>query len=226
MSENKEGRGVIASLYELLMRVPGFDRFLPTLNRRFFAYQFERGLARFHDVLEETELEGRYWVFSGMLLGWAREGKLLPRDRDADFGILPDDVPRLMRAVPKLSKAGFRPYRQFRTNDGVLVELMFLRRRAIYDFSVFFPREDELQYFMFGWPPDQLVEVEKRLPVQKLVHFEFLGRSWLRHEDYERELELNYGDWRTPHSGWNYLSDGPNMVSTQPWVNTDTSWLD
>jgi hypothetical protein len=224
--DDNGGRGVAVTLYELLMRVPGFDRFLPTWNDRLFARQFKKGLARFNDVLEQTELAGRYWVFSGMLLGWAREGDLLPRDRDADFGILPDDVPRLMRAVPKLVEAGFLPHKQFRTNDGKLVELMFLRRRAVYDFSIFFPRDGELQYFMFGWPPDQLVEVEKRLPVQNLVRFAFLGRTWLRHEDYVRELELNYGDWRTPHRGWNYLTDGPNMVSSKPWVNTDTSWRD
>ncbi|NNN00658.1 MAG: hypothetical protein HKL86_02350 [Acidimicrobiaceae bacterium] len=226
MNEERIGRRLSVSAFNALLRIPGLKRSLLRASKRILRRRFIKDLARLHDVLESTELAGRYWVFSGMLLGWAREGRLLPNDVDADFGVLPQDVAALMGAVPRLVRAGFRPYQQCRTNDGRLVEFMFRRKRAIYDFSVFFPEADGLHYFVFGWPPDQLYEVEKVLPAQPLVPFEFLERSWLRHEDYERELELNYGDWRTPQAGWNYLRDGPNAIRLERWTNCDTSWID
>jgi hypothetical protein len=226
MSDDGIGRRLSVAAYNSMMRIPGFKGILPRLNRKLLAYRFSKDLVRLNDVLSETELADNYWVFSGMLLGWAREGQLLARDTDADFGILLEDLPKLMRTVPMLAKAGFHPYRQYRNNDGNLVELMFRRHRAIYDFSVFFPQGESLHYFVFGWPPDQLYEVEKVLPAQERMPFEFLGRTWLRHADFERELDLTYGDWRTPHSDWDYLRDGPNSISLKAWVNTDVLWID
>ena len=49
-------------------------------------YLFEKNLVLLNDVLQSTPLAGRLWVLGGVLIGWAREGRVLAHDsHDADF---------------------------------------------------------------------------------------------------------------------------------------------
>jgi hypothetical protein len=199
----------------------------PALSRvsdRLFARRFVSDLRRLHDTLDRTELAGHYWVWAGMLLGWAREGHLLAHDRDADFALRHEDLPRLMQAVPSLRTAGFRPLQMYRNNDGQITEITFCRHTGKIEFFVMEPVDGMLRYFVYGYPPDRLVEVEARVSDQELIPFDFLGRTWLRHADHERELEAMYGDWRTPRRDWDYLNDDQAVVGRRAWLNTDTSW--
>lgn len=209
-----------------LLRIPRIGRAFAFVSDRVFVRRFTFDLRRMHDVLADTELAGRYWIRAGMLLGWVREGRLLAHDRDADFALLPEDLPRLLRAVPALRQAGFHPLMQFRNNDGQLTELTFRKYYAKFEFFVLEPVDGMFRYYVYGWPPDNLYEIEKQVPEQDLVPFEFLDRTWLRPADSERELEFMYGDWRTVRRKWNYLQDGRNAVTRVPWVNSDTSWSD
>lgn len=207
-----------------LLRIPGLGRVFAVFSDRLFARHFVPDLRRLHEALADTELSGRYWVWAGVLLGWAREGRLLTHDRDADFALLQEDLPRFRRAIPALRQAGFKPLYQFRNNRGEVTELTFRRHSATFDFFAFEPVDGMLRYSVYGWPPDHLIEVEAQVPDQELVPFEFLGRTWLRHADYERELECMYGDWRVPQRKWNYLQDDQAAVCHRPWINPDTSW--
>ena len=207
-----------------MSRIPLLGRPLTWVNDRLFAHQFVADLRRLHDGLAGTELAGRYWVWAGILLGWAREGHLLAHDRDADFALLDEDVPRLLSAVPALGRAGFEPFLRFRNNEGRVTGYTFSRHRTKFEFIVFEPVDGMLRYYSYGVPPRPLIEVEARVPDQELVAFNFLGRTWLRHADYERELESIYGDWRTPQRDWDYLQDDQAAVCHRPWVNPDMSW--
>jgi GH18 family chitinase len=51
------------------------------------------------------------------------------------------------------------------------------------------------------------------------VHFEFLGRKWLKSADHERELTAIYGDWRTPDQNWDYLYDDLSIRSVTTWAH-------
>src|SRR5688500_4973529 len=74
---------VLRSTLRALRSVPGFHSAEKWMRGRLL----RRNLRRLHDALEQTPLAGRYWLFGGMLLGWAREGRLLRHDyRDVDFG--------------------------------------------------------------------------------------------------------------------------------------------
>ena len=216
--------GLKGAVAQRLFRIPGIGGTIASFANRHFVRQFVPDLQRLHDVLEETELSGHYWIRAGVLLGWAREGTLLAHDRDADFGVLAEDLPRLMNAIPGLRQAGFQPLMRFRNNEGQVAELTFIRHGAKFEFFILEPIGDQLRYFVFGWPPDHLVQIEKRLPVQDLVPFDFLDRRWLRPDDFELELRSMYGDWRTPTRDWNYLRDARNEVDRQPWVEYDTTW--
>jgi hypothetical protein len=212
------------AISQRLLRIPVLGRLFAGLSNRLFLRHFVPDLLALHDVLADTELAGRYWIWGGMLLGWAREGGLLAHDRDADFALFSVDLPRLLRAAPALRRAGFQPLHQFRNHKGQVTELTFSRHNAKFEFFAMEPVDGMLQYYVYGWPPDHLVEVEGQVPNQELVPFEFLGRSWLRHADHERELECIYGDWRTPQLDWDYLQDDRSAVNHRPWVNSDTSF--
>jgi len=215
-----------------MSRIPLLGRPLTWVNDRLFARQFVADLRRLHDGLAGTELAGRYWVWAGMLLGWAREGHLLSHDRDADFALLDEDVPRLLSAVPALGRAGFEPFLRFHNNEGRVTQYTFRRHRTKFEFIVFEPVDGMLRYYSYGTlrynsyglEPESLIEVEARVPDQELVAFNFLGRTWLRHADHERELKSIYGDWRTPQRDWDCLQDDQAAVSHRPWVNPDMSW--
>jgi hypothetical protein len=207
-----------------LLKLPVLGRAFAFVGDRLFRRHFVPDLRRLHDALANTEMAERYWVWAGMLLGWAREGNLLSHDRDADFALLAQDLPHLLKAIPALRAAGFQPLLQFRNNQGRMTELTLRRHAATFEFFVFEPIDGMLHYFVYGWPPDHLIEVEAQVSDQDLVPFDFLGRTWLRHVDFESELESMYGDWRTPQLQWNYLEDDQAAVDRRPWVNTSTSW--
>lgn len=207
-----------------MVTMPVVGRSFAQVNNRLFARRFVPDLREFHDLLEDSPLRGRYWVWAGMLLGWAREGQLLAHDRDADFAILPEDVAELLKLVPVLRAAGFLPLMQFRNNEGRVTELTFRRHGAKFEFFVFEEVDGALRYFVYGGPIGSPLELEAKIPRQALVPFEFLGRTWLRPEDFESELTLMYGTWRVPQTDWDYLTDDRAVVDRRPWTNTDTSW--
>jgi hypothetical protein len=182
-----------------------------------------RGVRHLNDTLATTELAGHYWVWSGMLLGWRREGQLLRHDRDVDFALLREDLALFESAVPSLVGAGFHPYQRYLNNDGHPTEFTFKRHRRKFDFFIMDRVDGELQYHVYGWPPDQLIQVDARVPEQPLVEFDFLGRRWLRPADADLELTACYGDWQTPDPNWNYL-EGTPAVRRQPWTHTDVGW--
>ena len=220
----KEWRTYTHGVYRRLSGLPVVGRYLAQPADMFFANRFSPDLQLLNDSLARTDLSGRYWVWAGLLLGWAREGAPLAHDRDADFAIRREDLPRLLSAVPILAAAGFQPKAIWRNNEGVATEVVFQRRGVKFEFFVLEPIDGQLRYYVFGWPPDHLFQVEARIPDQELVTFDLLGRTWLRARDYDLELTRIYGDWRTPRRKWNYLTDDLAIVDRQPWRNTDTSW--
>jgi hypothetical protein len=191
---------------------------------RHYAKRVIPDLRALHDVLESSDLAGRYWLWGGLLLGWAREGGLIAHDRDVDFALMAEDLPRLLRACQAVQAAGFIPLNQFFNNEGRLTELTFRKHGARFEFYVLDQVDSNLRYFSYGMSDGNYLEVEGLVPQQGLVPFEFFDRTWLRHDDYERELDAMYGDWRTPRSDWNYLTDTRSNTTRRPWLNTETQW--
>ena len=55
---------------ERLRAVPALRPLVVAVSRQLVAVE----MRRLNDVLEATPMAGRYWVWGGLLLGWAREG--------------------------------------------------------------------------------------------------------------------------------------------------------
>lgn len=195
----------VGRLASAVCRVPALR---PRMVRR-----FADDLRRLHDALESTGLSGRYWVWSGLLLGWARDGAILPHDcLDADFAVDDRDFHLLVDAVPALTRAGFRSDRCFVSNDGVVTELTFTRRGVRFDFFRMFPGDGNLRYFMYsiGW--QSVTELEASVPDQPKVPFSFLGRTWRKSADHAGELRAIYGRWEVPDPSWSYLDQADIIV--------------
>jgi hypothetical protein len=205
-------------LAELLSR---FRVLRPWLVRRFVA-----DLQLLNDALRDTELNGHYWVWSGLLLGWAREGAVLQHDcLDADFGVDDADFGLLVDAIPALLRAGFRCDRRFVNDAGQTTELTLLRHGARFEFFRMFPADGQLRYYMYNITLKEITQVEATLPGQEPVPFSFLDRTWSKHRDHELELRAIYGSWQVPDPSWSYLDTldiGSRRVS--PHANFD--WRD
>ena len=189
--------------------------------------RFAADLRDLNDAIQRTDLHGHYWVWSGLLLGWAREGTILPHDcLDADFGVDDRDFPRLVAAVPAILQAGFRRDRSFVSNNGQVTELTFIRHGARFEFFRMFAGSDRrLRYYMYNIKLKGVIEVEASLPDQATVPFSFLGRTWLKHEDHQLELRSTYGSWEIPNPSWSYL-DTPDIEARRAVPYCQFDWRD
>ncbi|WP_226366697.1 hypothetical protein [Pseudonocardia sp. ICBG162] len=200
-------------------RVAGRLPLLAPAHRRRRAAAFREDLLLLNDVLAGTRFGAHYWVWGGMLLGWAREGGLLAHDvGDADFCYDASADAEFAAAVPALRAAGFRPWFSYRDSDGELRERVFVRRGSKFEFFRLTTTGEEQEYRMFGSDGLEPVEVLGRIPAQRPETFSFLGRRWNKPVDHEGLLRRHYGDWRIPVTDWHYLTDDGTVVETRPWV--------
>ena len=211
-------RLVITRLAESLSR---FEFLRPWLMRRFVA-----NLQRLNDALKHTELDGHYWVWSGLLLGWARDGAVLAHDcLDADFAVADRDFHRLVDAVPAIMRAGFRCDRRFVNTAGQVTELTFLRHGARFEFFRMFPADERLRYYMYSIKLKGITQVEAFVPEQETVPFSFLDRTWLKPSDHDLELRTVYGSWKVPDPSWSYL-DTLDLEARCPSPYSHFDWRD
>jgi|GEM_PF-1062951 len=183
---------------------------------------FADDLRALHDALASTPFATRYWVWGGMLLGWAREGALLESDLyDVDFCFLAGD-PAFPAAVEALFAAGFAPHKRYRENGGRTTEWVFERNGAKFEFFAVVDEGDELSYYSYNYGPPPC-QVLYRFAAQPREDFEFLDRRWSKHRDHDLELTTLYGDWRTPDPDWWYMRSG-GAVAREPWYRTDSAW--
>jgi glycerol-3-phosphate cytidylyltransferase-like family protein len=168
---------------------------------------YARGLRHLADAMRHTPLHARWWVVGGLLLGWARDGRMMDSDLDdADFAYLDEDHDRFLASVPALVRAGFLPRHRFSSADGRYVEHRFRRGGIQYDFFRVARSGGRFRYSMFvrGAAPLELVA---EVPDQPRVPFRHLGREWLKVADHDLALRTIYGDWRTHRPDWSYVSD-------------------
>jgi len=208
-------------------RSAGLDK-IETSVRAFVAkrkqiQEFESNLALLHDVLESTSFAGRYWVIGGLLIGWAREGRVLAHDSyDADFGYLREDAPRFVEAAPRLEEAGFRAAYSLIDNRGAVVEYRVQKDGAHFDFFEHWRSGGALRYAVFG----SEVRLGRRIRMEMigevaahaLAPMNFLGRIWQKPADHESYLTAIYGDWHVPKPDYDYNTDDLSVIEKTIWT--------
>lgn len=178
----------------------------------------ERNLVLLHDTLDDTRLAGRYWLWGGVLLGWAREGRLLENETDVDLAVSRSDLHHFRDSVADLESAGFRLNRAFVNNRGEITQYIFLRNFMKFEFFILDDREVGADYWLY-YPPHNL-ELFARIPPVTLAPMRFLDRTWLKPADHDAHLTSVYGDWRTPHSDYWYVRDEKSIVSRHAWTGS------
>ena len=180
-----------------------------------------------NDTLAATPLGGRYWIWGGLLVGWAHDRDLLDDDLfDADFAFSVSDMAYFAIAARALIAAGFKPLFRFRNNEGRPTEYTFERNGAKFEFFAVESCGETLSYYVFsdgshyGEAP---VQATSEIRDQPLVGFRFLDREWRKHANHDAELTQIYGDWRTPDPDWWYMADA-SIVNREPWLFTDYTW--
>lgn len=183
---------------------------------------FERELVLLNDTLAHSSLAGRYWVIGGLLIGWARQGSVLPHDcQDADFGLLNEDRERFLATIPLLIAAGFAPFARYVDNRGVSVEYSFAKQGVRFDFFFHEPAGDKLRSTFFGFSPahehPEPIELICEVPRYGLSPMEFLGRTWLKPDDHESFLTAEYGNWRVANPAFDHRCDDHSVVLINWW---------
>jgi hypothetical protein len=174
----------------------------------------------------------RYFLVSGTLLGVVRDGTFIGHDHDIDVGIFEDEPFEDLIAAVSNSKNFVLTQEDIicmrRTNDTdvqyaylEIPAIIRLAHRTGISIDVFIHfREGNLIWHgssVYRWDNTNF----------DLKRYEFLGRSFLGAEDFDRYLTENYGsDWRTPKQKFNVNFDTPNMsyVGT-PNAMVFFSWL-
>jgi hypothetical protein len=182
-------------------------------------------LGELNDVLAGTPLAGHYWMFGGIVLAYTRERALMSHDTDdVDFAVLRADLPRLEAAFEALFAAGFAPLYRFPGAGRPPTEYSFARGGRKFEFFVIDLHGDRFRFHNYALHGDRGPVMNVcELPAQPLTEVAFLGRRWLKVRDADAELTANYGDWRTPNPGWDYL-DSPSIVETRPWDPSSFRW--
>lgn len=189
---------------------------------------FEKNLVLLNDTLAASPLAGRYWIMGGLLIGWAREGRVLAHDcQDADFGLHEEDRERFLATIPALIAAGFQPLRCYIDNRGVAVEYSFTSYGVRFDFFVHEIADGCLRCTFFNVSPSpgnpRPIELIGQVPCVHLAPIQFLGRTWLKPADHDAYLTAEYGDWRIPNPAFDARSDDRSVILINWWNNAGKS---
>ena len=175
----------------------------------------QRGIERLHDILADTPLRDRYWLFLGLLLGCIRDGGPIPWDRDADFAFLDRDLPAFLEALATLRRHGYELRPMQVNNDGRTTKWALRREGFKYEFFQVDQRGDRFRWHYHRRNPP--TEIVNEVPAHGFARFQLYGRSFLVPEDADGQLTLLYGNWRQPDPGYLYWRDCKAIVSSEPW---------
>lgn len=142
----------------------------------------------------------RFFLISGTLLGAVRDGNFISNDYDIDLGVFSDEVP-LPSIKEMFAGTGFvqtenYPHKvAFKSKKGLIVEFFACYRKP-----------DHI--LMVGW---EGVHTWYFSPFD-LIEYEFLGEKFLVPDNYEKNLEENFGNWRRPTVYYDVSYDVPARV--------------
>jgi len=168
------------------------------------------------------ELDIRYFLEFGTLLGIVREGRLLPWDTDLDISITDDNLQKLIDNKRKFWDIGYRiKFRRFKNDIGKYKKgdiriikmqtrkLYFLKDKSLLDIFIM-KKEDDGHTFVVNDKPHILKTVPLKFH-NNSNSIDFDGKTYSIPDFHEDYLEYIYGDWRTPKKEFDFRYEG-NVV--------------
>jgi hypothetical protein len=156
------------------------------------------------------------FLMSGTLLGYAREGGLLPHDKDIDIGLI--GWQHQYAVAEALVEAGHFMFdmSQLKGQRRFLISALDVRNGNAVDFFLF---HDHGDHFLHGIDFELGFTQNFRFSRFGLSEIDFLGDRFYVPDDIDRNLTENYGDWRTPVSSYVVIVESPAIVHTRPDIS-------
>ena len=184
-------------------------------------------------VCEQNKID--VWLEYGTLLGHKRDGGIILWDYDADVGMWSHDKPRFIKAMESaLMPVGFQFIvdEQFYEEDGKGCCAVYDKRWIwATQLDVIWYEKDYTTGFVYSLQSQETIAenpcafhyrmpIEDVLPMHEVLMFGHRALIW---NNYEKVLELTYGDWRKP------LKDISNWIIPryhEPSMNTVAEYFD
>lgn len=150
----------------------------------------------------------RPFLMSGTLLGYARDGALLPHDKDIDLGLLGwEDQFTVAQALLEAGHFDL-DLAQLTGHNRFVISARDLRNGMVVDFFFFHDRGD---HFLHGIDFDLGFTQNFRFSRFGLRDVDFLGETFSVPDDVDTNLTENYGDWRTPVKSYVVTVEAPAL---------------
>lgn len=182
----------------------------------------------YREILQKTakvmkRLNIPFFLSSGTLLGYYREGKILDHDYDLDVGIFKEDYS--LRLIDEMESEGFNNYRNLGDIGRGFEMSFYLPKTKIGTYAkidIFVHNREtinnkNLTYWASYKKPDYVERIKYRVSAFNLKPTKFLGVNTFIPEDTEKYLVEHYGtDWRIPKKpgkgGSYYYATSPKSI--------------
>jgi hypothetical protein len=176
-------------------------------KHRFDINAANESLKRVNRILRERGLQP--FLMSGVLLGYVREGQLLPHDKDLDIGLIGWEQQFDVAQALQQSGHYYISWRGIRGDKTFLFDAYDLVNGITIDFFFFHPHA---HYFLHGIDYKYGFTQNLKFSAFGLKEVDFLGDKFLIPENAEQNLYENYGDWRRPQSSYVVTVESPALV--------------
>ena len=184
-----------------------------------------KGAKVVHEVLQNSPLKDRFWIFKGALLGWAREGRLLEHEYDIDYCYWEEDREKFLEGSEMLKHAGFRPEHCWRNTKNHITQYSYKYKHVRIEFHEASKVNGNTRWFGYGFHGPRGSDGVLLLcetPGQELNEFEFLGKRWLKPKNHDVYLTAHYGDWKSPNPNYKSLRDNKAIIKRTPMAGKTT----
>ncbi len=151
----------------------------------------------------------KFFLVSGTLLGYEREGQLLAHDKDIDVGVIGwENQYDICMALQKSGEFTFS-VQLLKGDRAYYFPIMHNSTATWIDIFVYYPQDDKLVTgvdFFFGHQQRFAFTPFNLKPVN------FLGVDMYVPDDIPRNLEENFGDWRVPDPSYISHMESPSTV--------------
>tara|TARA_B100000963_G_scaffold352200_1_gene365005 strand:+ start:3163 stop:3855 length:693 start_codon:yes stop_codon:yes gene_type:complete len=179
------------------------------------------------DILSKTEkvmnrLNIPFFLSSGTLLGYYREGKILDHDYDLDVGIFKKDY--TVRLIDEMEKEGFYNYRNLGDVERGFEMSFYLPKSKIGKYAkidIFVHNNEQIGFKKYMYwasyrKPDYVKRIKYRVSAFNIKPIKFNGVRVGIPSDTELYLREHYGsDWKTPKKpgkGGYYYATSPKSI--------------
>jgi tetratricopeptide (TPR) repeat protein len=179
----------------------------PKKKKDFDVNAANKSLKTVNRILRDRGLQP--FLMSGVLLGYMREGQILPHDKDIDLGLIGWEQQFEVAQALLASGRYHVSWRNLRGAKTFLLDAYDMENGVAVDFFFFHPHSD---HFLHGIDYKYGFTQNFRFSPFGLKEIDFLGERFFIPDNAEKNLVENYGDWKTPQSSYVVTVEAPVLV--------------